>query len=118
MYSPVPIENAPATSDAAPVRTTVWADTPPPPSPEISDALVTSPSTIPNTVGRSHPPETSRCECDQPDRSAAIPVAREGSPACSSATGPILPRLPGATSVRRPGGQPAPFLFLFFCSRL
>ena len=40
MNSPVPIEKAPATSDATPVRTTVCADTPPPPSPEISDAFV------------------------------------------------------------------------------
>jgi hypothetical protein len=60
MYSPVPIENAPATSAATPVSTTVCDGTPPP-SPEISDALLASPSTAPNTVGRSQPPETSRC---------------------------------------------------------
>ena len=81
MYSPVPIENAPATSEAAPVSTTVCADTPPPPSPEISDAFVTSPSTAPKTVGRSQPPETSRCRCDQPARSAADPRAH-GAAAC------------------------------------
>src|SRR6185312_3751555 len=44
-YSPVPMENAPATSAATPVRITVCAETPPPPSPAISEALVTSPST-------------------------------------------------------------------------
>src|SRR5262245_48543373 len=75
MYSPVPIENAPATSAAAPVRITVCAGTPPPPSPAISEALVTSPSTAPNTVGRSQPPDTSRCRCDQPAASAAAPMA-------------------------------------------
>src|SRR6185437_5966308 len=79
MYSPVPIENAPATSDATPVSTTVCADTPPPPSPEIRDALVTRPSTAPNTVGRSQPPETSRCRCDQPALSAARPASPDGS---------------------------------------
>jgi hypothetical protein len=73
MYSPVPIENAPATSAAAPVSITVCADTPPPASPEISEAFVTSPSTAPNTVGRNQPPETSRCPCDQPATSAADP---------------------------------------------
>jgi len=61
MYSPVPIEKAPATSPARPVSTMVWEDTPLPPTPAMSEALVTSPSTAPNTVGRSHPPETSRC---------------------------------------------------------
>jgi hypothetical protein len=61
MYSPVPIENAPATSAATPVSITVCAGTPPPPRPEISEAFVTSPSTAPNTAGRSQPPETSRC---------------------------------------------------------
>jgi hypothetical protein len=60
MYSPVPIENAPATSAATPLSTTVCAGTPPPPSPAISEALVTSPSTAPKTVGRSQPPDTSR----------------------------------------------------------
>ena len=70
-YSPVPIENAPATSAATPVSTTVCAGTPPPPSPAISEALVTSPSTAPNTVGRSQPPDTSRCRCDHPAASAA-----------------------------------------------
>ena len=74
-YSPVPIENAPATSAATPDSTTVCADAPPPPSPAISDALVTSPSTAPNTVGLSQPPDTSRCRCDQPAASAAAPTA-------------------------------------------
>jgi hypothetical protein len=60
-YSPVPIENAPATSPANPVSTMAWAETPPPPTPAISEAFVTSPSTAPNTVGRSQPPDTSRC---------------------------------------------------------
>ena len=75
MYSPVPIENAPATSAATPVSTTAWADAPPPPTPAISEALVTSPSTAPKTVGRRAPPETSRCRCDQPAPAAAAPVA-------------------------------------------
>src|ERR1700761_6085606 len=79
MYSPKPIENAPATSEATPVRITAWADTPPPPTPAISDALVTSPSTAPNTVGRSVPPDTSRCRCDQPVAAATAPVAWDGS---------------------------------------
>jgi hypothetical protein len=70
-YSPVPIEHAPATSAATPVRMTTCADTPPPPSPAISELLVTSPSTAPNTVGRSQPPDTSRCRCDHPAASAA-----------------------------------------------
>src|SRR5271166_526176 len=84
MYSPVPIENAPATRAATPVRTTAWADTPPPPTPAISEAFVTSPSTAPNTVGRRVPPETSRCRCDQPAPAAAAPVAKDGSRASSS----------------------------------
>ena len=84
MYSPVPMENAPATSAATPVSTTAWPETPPPPTPAISEALVTSPSTAPKTVGRSHPPETSRCRCDQPARNAAAPVAWDGSRASSS----------------------------------
>src|SRR5712671_3449840 len=91
MYSPVPIENAPATSAATPVSTTVCADTPPPPSPAIRDALVTSPSTAPNTVGRSQPPDTSRCPCDQPACSAAVPVAKDTSCVSSSATCAYLP---------------------------
>ena len=70
-YSPVPMENAPATSAATPVRITVCAETPPPPSPAISEVFVTSPSTAPNTVGRSQPPDTSRCRCDHPAASAA-----------------------------------------------
>src|ERR1700734_1288628 len=79
MYSPVPIENAPATRAATPVRITECDDTPPPPSPAISEALVTRPSTAPNTVGRSQPPDTSRCRCDQPAASAAAPVTSRGS---------------------------------------
>src|SRR5580700_8838165 len=79
MYSPVPIENAPATSDATPVSTTVCAAAPLPPTPAISEALVTSPSTAPNTVGRSQPPDTSRCRCDHPAASAAVPTAWCGS---------------------------------------
>lgn len=89
MYSPVPIENAPATSAAAPVSTTVCAATPPPPSPAISYAFVTSPSTAPNTVGRSQPPETSRCPCDQPAFSAASPVASDGPWISSRANLPV-----------------------------
>src|SRR5580704_5440288 len=80
MYSPVPIENAPATSDATPVSTTVCAAAPLPPTPAISEALVTSPSTAPNTVGRSQPPDTSRCRCDHPAASAASRTARPCSP--------------------------------------
>jgi VIT1/CCC1 family predicted Fe2+/Mn2+ transporter len=38
----------------------------PPPTPAISAALVTSPSTAPNTVGRSHTPDTSRCRWVHP----------------------------------------------------
>src|SRR2546421_258724 len=75
-YSPVPIENAPATRAATPVSTTVCGLAVAPPSPAISEALVTSPSTAPNTVGRSHPPDTSRCPCDHPAMSAAVPVRR------------------------------------------
>ena len=74
-YSPVPMENAPATSAATPVRITVCIETPPPPSPAISEAFVTSPSTAPNTVGRSQPPATSRCRCDHPAASAACRTA-------------------------------------------
>src|ERR1700722_8572949 len=59
--SPAAIENAPAASPARPVRTIACCDPPPPPTPAISDTLVTSPSIAPNTAGRSHPPETSRC---------------------------------------------------------
>src|SRR5258708_12916350 len=91
MYSPVPIENAPATSAAAPVSTIVCADTPPPPSPAISEAFVTRPSTAPNTVGRSQPPETSGGPGDQPATGAAVPVASDGSRLSSSATCPIHP---------------------------
>lgn len=65
-YSPAPMENAPATSPARPVSTMVCGATPPPPTPAIREALVTSPSTAPNTVGRSQPPETSRWRCAQP----------------------------------------------------
>src|SRR5262245_66371201 len=91
MYSPVPIENAPATSAAAPVSTIACAETPPPPTPAISEALVTRPSTAPNTVGRSQPPDTSRCPCDHPAPSAAAPVAWEGSRACSLPTPRLSP---------------------------
>jgi hypothetical protein len=62
-YSPAAIEQAPAARPARPVRTMVWADPPPPPTPAISDTFVTSPSMAPNTAGRSHPPDTSRCWC-------------------------------------------------------
>src|ERR1700759_3043054 len=79
MYSPKPIENAPATSEATPVRITAWVDTPPPPTPAISDALVTSPSTAPNTVGRSGPPASSRSGGAQPVAAATAPVAWDGS---------------------------------------
>src|SRR6201999_4348105 len=98
MYSPKPIENAPATSEATPVRITAWAETPPPPTPAISEALVTRPSTAPNTVGRSVPPDTSRCRCDQPVAIAVAPVAWEGS-------GPGSVSGPGSGSVTagRPG---------------
>jgi hypothetical protein len=113
MYSPVPIENAPATSAATPVSTTAWDETPPPPTPAISEALVTSPSTAPNTVGRSHPPETSRWRCDQPARNAAAPVACDGSRTSSSATAelspsPITPQLTvGGPGEFRPPAEPA-----------
>jgi hypothetical protein len=92
MYSPVPMENAPATRAAVPVRITVCEDTPPPPSPAISEALVTSPSTAPNTVGRSHPPDTSRCRCDQPAARAAWRMACVGS-GLSSLIRAIIPHL-------------------------
>src|SRR5262249_25577695 len=101
MYSPVPIEKAPATSAAAPVSTTVCAATPPPPIPAISEALVTSPSTAPNTVGRSQPPDTSRWPCDQPASAVGGPAAPgtgelglpgpPGGRTCSSATCPSSP---------------------------
>jgi hypothetical protein len=71
MYSPVAIEHAPATSAATPASTMACPETPAPPSPAISEALVTSPSTAPNTVGRSQPPDTSRCRCDHPAAAAA-----------------------------------------------
>ena len=103
------MENAPATSDATPVSTTVCAAAPPPPSPAISEALVTSPSTAPNTVGRSQPPDTSRCRCDHPAASAASRTARPGSPACPLTCpiirhpGPGMPRkAQSARSSRRP----------------
>src|SRR5271165_7399914 len=103
-YSPVPIENDPATSAATPVRTTVCAATPPPPSPAISEALVTSPSTAPNTVGRSQPPDTSRWRCDHPAASAAWRTAI----LCSSISSPtrrIIPQGPGPGRSRRACGQ-------------
>ena len=59
MYSPRPIETAPATSPAKPVRITVCTDAPPPPTPAMSAMFVTSPSIAPNTAGRSQPPERS-----------------------------------------------------------
>src|SRR6202043_1784949 len=105
MYSPVPIENAPAPSAATPVSTTAWDETPPPPTPAISEAFVTSPSTAPNTVGRSHPPETSRCRCDQPARNAAAPVACDGSRTSSSATAELsLSTITSLLTVGGPGG--------------
>jgi hypothetical protein len=54
------IEKAPAARPARPVSTMVCASAPPPPTPQISDTLVTSPSMAPKTAGRSHPPDTSR----------------------------------------------------------
>src|SRR5437773_10904413 len=103
-YSPVPIENAPATRAATPVSTTVCGLTVAPPSPAISEALVTSPSTAPNTVGRSHPPDTSRCPCDHPAMSAAVPVASDGFGVFSSLTYriPCSQRSRPASSHRRP----------------
>src|ERR1039457_1036423 len=98
-YSPVPIENAPATSAATPVKMMACGGASPPPSPAISDALVTSPSTAPNTVGRSHPPDTSRCRCDHPAASAAAPTAWVGSSASSPATSWIILRVPAASCV-------------------
>src|SRR5579862_919624 len=65
--SPVAMEKAPAARPARPVRTMVCADPPPPPTPAISDTLVTSPSMAPNTAGRSQPPDTSRWWCPYPD---------------------------------------------------
>src|SRR5215470_17115923 len=90
-YSPVPMEKAPATSAATPVRITVCAETPPPPRPAISEVLVTSPSTAPNTVGRSQPPDTSRCRCDHPAASAACRIACPWS-CLSSLTRGIIPQ--------------------------
>src|SRR4051812_30949993 len=77
-YSPVPIEKAPATRPARPVRTIACGDTPPPWTPAINEALVTRPSTAPNTVGRSHPPETSRCRWSHPLASAASVTGDSG----------------------------------------
>jgi len=59
VYSPSAIENAPATRPATPLRTTVCASTPAPPTPAISEVLVTRPSIAPNTAARNQPPETS-----------------------------------------------------------
>jgi hypothetical protein len=59
VYSPRPIEIAPATSPATPVSTMLLDETPPPPTPAISAMLVTRPSMAPNTAGRSQPPDTS-----------------------------------------------------------
>src|ERR1035441_9194017 len=92
MYSPAPTANAPATSAATPVSTTACDDAPPPPSPEISDAFVTRPSTAPNTVGRSHPPDTSRWPGHQPPASAAVPLVCDGWRISSSGTCQILPQ--------------------------
>ena len=72
-YSPAAMENAPAASPASPVRTIRCPDAPPPPTPAISDRLVTRPSIAPNTAGRSQPPDTSRCWC-----SSAAPCATAG----------------------------------------
>src|ERR1700722_525982 len=91
MYSPVPIENPPATRASTPVRITACGATPPPPRPAISEAFVTRPSTAPNTVGRSQPPDTSRWPCDQPAASAAVPTASDGSGFFSSATCQTIP---------------------------
>src|SRR5207248_1283968 len=89
-------------------RITVCADTPPPPSPAISEALVTSPSTAPNTVGLSQPPDTSRCRCDQPAASAAAPMASCGSRTWSllDTSGIILPCLAAPRIVLEPSCGP------------
>ena len=59
--SPAAIENAPAASPASPVSRIACWEPPPPPTPAISETLVTSPSIAPKTAGRSHPPDTSLC---------------------------------------------------------
>jgi hypothetical protein len=59
-YSPAAIEKAPAARPARPVSTMVCEPSRAPPTPAISDTLVTRPSMAPNTAGRSHPPDTSR----------------------------------------------------------
>ena len=51
MYSPSPIEIAPATRPAVPVSTMLRGATPPPPTPAIRAMLVTSPSIAPKTAG-------------------------------------------------------------------
>jgi hypothetical protein len=51
---------------AGPVNTIACDDRPPPPTPRISEALVTRPSIAPKTVGRSQPPDTSRWRCSHP----------------------------------------------------
>jgi hypothetical protein len=61
MYSPAAIENAPPTSPASPASATAELLDEAPATPAISAKLETRPSIIPNTVGRSHPPLTSRC---------------------------------------------------------
>src|SRR6516165_7812393 len=105
-YSPVPIENAPATRAATPVRITVCIETPPPPSPAINDVFVTSPSTAPNTVGRSQPPDTSRCRCDHPAASAACWTACVGSDISSPTCEIILRDTRALTGQQRQRPQP------------
>src|SRR5215475_7276521 len=62
-YSPVAIENAPPTRPASPASVTACRLPlePAPATPAINAKFETRPSIIPNTVGRNHPPETSRC---------------------------------------------------------
>ena len=76
-YSPAAMENAPAARPARPVSTIVFCASPPPPTPAMRDTLVTRPSMAPNTAGRSHPPETSRCWCmsASPGLGAPLPGA-------------------------------------------
>ena len=74
---------------ATPVSATVCVGTPPP-TPPISEALVTSPSTAPDTVGRRQPPDTSRCPVRPAGPGAALP-RRVQETGCRSRThGPVV----------------------------
>ena len=60
VYSPNAIENAPASSPATPLSTTVCALAAAA-TPAMSAVLLTKPSIAPKVAARSHPPVTSAC---------------------------------------------------------